>query len=84
MGEEIAFEDVTVASVVPDRQPTSGRTSQSSGDLLGAATNLNASRLTGSRPPPGSPGGSLGSSSAVSRGSEAARSVKSTRSGPQL
>jgi hypothetical protein len=83
MGEEIAFEDVTVASVVPDRHPTSGRTSQSSGDL-GAATNLNASRVMGSRPPPGSPGGSLGSSSAVSRGSEAARSVKSTRSGPQL
>ena len=83
IGEELAFfesEDVSFPSVTQDK--VSGGTvasvkSQSSGDvnaMLAPNKSSNGSRT------PDSPGGSLGSASAVSKGSEAARSVRSSKS----
>ena len=73
IGEEVAFEDKP--PVVSDRSSSVGPSGsgKSKASVDGGATMLNNKANS-------SPGGSLGSSSAVSRGSEAARSVKSLRS----
>ena len=81
IGEELAFEDVNVTSVMADggsgHGPSPSTVPPNSVD--GAPMIPTISRPAVSRPP-SSPGGSLGSGSAVSRGSDAARSVKSLRS----
>lgn len=65
----------------PGKGSGSGKSVASSAD--GGTSAPNALRSSGSRTPD-SPGGSLGSSSAVSKGSEAARSFKSLKSGHSL
>jgi len=81
IGEELTFEDVNTSSI-DDMKDSGGHANElrhPTGEKLGLFPNYRSDRSYLSQAP-GSPGGSIGSSSVVSRGSDAGRSIKSTRS----
>jgi len=90
IGEELTFEDVNISGIgTNDGFGSDGRYSHvmrqtsTGGERLGLIPSLSRSdRSQPSTQAPGSPGGSIGSCSVVSRGSDAGRSVKSGRSIP--
>lgn len=85
MAEELTFEDIGALPPMAERPPIGGlgpsasSRSHSSGDGLVAPINAGVRSSNGTRTPV-SPGGSLGSGSVVSRGSDAGRSQSGMRS----